>query len=164
METNYERDVKMKSGKLFETEFKNSMPDIICERFNDGSSSWGGNNQVRFQATSPCDYIVFNGTTLFYLELKVTKGKSLSFANIKKHQIEDLTKRSNYKSVVCGFLIKFSDLAECYFVTIQEFNYFVNNNERKSIPAEYLKDKCLNIPMELKRTRYNYILDELFEI
>lgn len=154
----------MNSGKLFEKEIKDSMPNnVLLERFNDGSSSWGGNDSVRFQCTSPSDYFMFNGNILYYLELKSTKGKSLSLSRIKQHQIDDLTERTKYKNVKCGFLVKFSDLAECYYMAIDELMRFIDYNDRKSIPIEHFRNKCLNIPMQLKRVNYKYDLKGLLK-
>ena len=64
----------MSSGKKFETNFKNSVPDnIFYYRFRDGTSSWGNkacegcpkNKQLtRFQSKNICDCEMFDGDYL----------------------------------------------------------------------------------------------------
>lgn len=140
------------SGKRFEQNWKNSIPkDIFYYRFRDGSSSWGGNDKVRFQQTNICDCLMFDGDYLYLLELKSTKGKSLPFNNIKKHQIDDLLWASEYANTICGLVIEFSELMECYFIEINQFKTFYDSTNRKSIPVDYLRKKGIKIDTEKKK-------------
>ena len=79
--------------------------------FRDGTSSWGNkacegcpkNKQLtRFQARNICDCQLFDGDYLYLLELKSTKGKSLSLNNIRKNQVDDLMAASEYANIVSG--------------------------------------------------------------
>ncbi len=140
------------SGKRFEQNWKNSIPkDIFYYRFRDGSSSWGGNDKVRFQQTNICDCLMFDGDYLYLLELKSTKGKSLPFNNIKKHQIDDLLWASEYANTICGLVIEFSDLTGCYFIEIGRFKAFYDSTNRKSIPIDYLRKNGIKIGIEKKK-------------
>ena len=140
------------SGKRFEQNWKNSIPkDIFYYRFRDGSSSWGGNDKVRFQQTNICDCLMFDGDYLYLLELKSTKGKSLPFNNIKKHQIDDLLWASEYANTICGLVIEFSDLTGCYFIEIGRFKAFYDSTNRKSIPIYYLRKNGIKIGIEKKK-------------
>lgn len=142
----------MNSGKRFEQNWKKSIPkDIFYYRFRDGSSSWGGNDKVRFQQTNICDCLMFDGDYLYLLELKSTKGKSLPFDNIKKHQIDDLLWVSKYANTICGLVIEFSELEECYFIEISHFKTFYDSTDRKSIPIDYLRGKGMKIGVEKKK-------------
>lgn len=142
----------MNSGKRFEQNWKKSIPkDIFYYRFRDGSSSWGGNDNVRFQQTNICDCLMFDGDYLYLLELKSTKGKSLPFDNIKKHQIDDLLWASKYANTICGLVIEFSELEECYFIEISHFKTFYDSTDRKSIPIDYLRGKGMKIGVEKKK-------------
>lgn len=144
----------MNLGKRFEQNFKRSVPDnIFYYRFRDGSSSWGGNDKVRFQQTNICDSLMYDGKYLYLLELKSTKEKSLPFNNIKQHQIKDLLKASIYKNTICGLVIEFSELLECYFIEISQFKEFYNKTNRKSIPVDYLREKGIKI--EIKKLKVN---------
>lgn len=140
------------SGKRFEQNWKNSIPkDIFYYRFRDGSSSWGGNDKVRFQQTNICDCLMFDGDYLYLLELKSTKGKSLPFNNIKKHQIDDLLWASEYANTICGLVVEFSDLTGCYFIEIGRFKAFYDSTNRKSIPIDYLRKNGIKICIEKKK-------------
>ncbi len=159
----------MNLGKRFEQNWKNSIPkDIFYYRLRDGSSSWGGNENVRFQAENICDSIMFDGNYLYTLELKSTKGKSLSFYNIKKHQIEDLLWCSSYPNVIAGFVIEFSELLECYFVEISKFKTFYDTTNRKSLPIQFCKENGTKIGVEKKKINsrfdvYKFINDVIKE-
>jgi recombination protein U len=143
---------KINSGKRFEQNWKNSIPkDIFYYRFRDGSSSWGGNDKVRFQQTNICDCLMFDGDYLYLLELKSTKGKSLPFNNIKEHQIKDLLWASVYANTICGLVIEFSELSECYFIEISQFKEFYDTTDRKSISIDYLRENGIKICVEKKK-------------
>ena len=149
------------SGKRFEQNWKDSIPkDIFYYRFRDGSSSWGGNDKVRFQQTNICDCLMFDGDYLYLLELKSTKGKSLPFNNIKKHQINDLLWASEYANTICGLVIEFSELKECYFVEISQFKKFYDSVNRKSIPINYLHENGIKISVEKKKINSKFNVEK----
>lgn len=149
------------SGKRFEQNWKKSIPkDIFYYRFRDGSSSWGGNDKVRFQQTNICDCLMFDGDYLYLLELKSTKGKSLPFNNIKKHQIDDLLWASTYSNTICGLVIEFSKIAECYFIEINKFKVFYESTSRKSMPIDYLEKYGLKIDVERKKINSKFDVEK----
>lgn len=140
---------RINNGKRFEQNWKNSVPkDIFYYRLRDGSSSWGGNENVRFQAENICDSIMFDGDYLYTLELKSTKGKSLPFNNIKKHQIDDLLRCSSYSNVIAGFVIEFNELSECYFIEISRFKTFYDTTNRKSLSLQFCRENGIKIGVE----------------
>lgn len=154
----------MNTGKRFEQNFKKSIPqDIFYYRLRDGSSSWGGNDKVRFQQTNICDCLMYDGCYLYLLELKSTKGKSLSFNNIKKHQIRDLLKCSSYANIITGLVIEFSDLLECYFIEIGQFEEFYDQTNRKSIPIDYLRKNGIKIDLEKKKVNSHFNIQKFIE-
>ena len=145
------------SGKRFEENWKKSVPeDVLFYRLRDGSSSWGGNDKVRFQSTNICDAIMFDGYILFTLELKSTKGKSLPYANIKDHQIDDLLWCNQFFHVISGFIIEFSDLNECYYLDIVDFKHFKDNSSRKSIPVEFCRSNGFKIDVIKKKVNRSF--------
>ena len=153
------------SGKKFENNFKASVPsNVFYYRFRDGSGAWGGNDKVRFQASNICDCLLFDGYTLYLLELKSTKGKSLPFSNIKQHQIDDLTTASSYLNVKCGFMIEFADLDECYFIDISQFNEFLKGTDRKSIPVDYLQNNAIKIGVVKKKVNRRFDIESFLRI
>lgn len=152
-------------GKKFEEDFKTScekVENLFCYRFKDGSSAWGGNDKTRFQATNICDMEVFYQTKLVLLELKSTLGASLPYGNIKDHQITDMSKALDTKAenIFVGFLINFRDYAETFYMSIEQFNTYKNNTERKSIPIEFCRKNCIQVKQEQKRVRYSYDIKE----
>ena len=149
------------SGKRFEENFKKSIPkDIFYYRLRDGSSSWGGNSNVRFQATNICDCLIFDGDVLYTLELKSTKAKSLPYTNIKRHQINDLLWCSEFANVISGFVIEFDTLNECYFVEINRFKDFYDNNNRKSLPIDYCRKNGIKIEITKLKTNRRFNIEK----
>ena len=157
----------MSSGKKFETNFKNSVPDnIFYYRFRDGTSSWGNkacegcpkNKQLtRFQSKNICDCQLFDGDYLYLLELKSTKGKSLSLNNIRKNQVDDLMAASEYANIVAGIVVNFADAEQTYFMEIDLVNYwYYEQTERKSIPIAEFKEKCIEIQAKKLKVNYRY--------
>lgn len=146
------------TGKRFEENFRNSVGgEIFFYRFRDGTSSWGGNNATRFQQTNMCDCEMFDGNRLFLLELKSVTGKSLPFTNIKDHQLNELVEAHHYKNIVAGFIIEFSSIDRCFYISAKDMAYYMNNSGRKSIPLAYLESKGLEI--EVKKLRVNIRLN-----
>ena len=129
---------KLNSGKRFEENFKKSVPDnIFYYRFRDGTSSWDKGSQTRFQQRNICDCQLFDGDYLYLLELKNTKGKSLSLNNIRKNQIDDLMEASEYANIVAGLVVNFADVEQTYFMEIKlAYYWFYEQTERKSIPIK----------------------------
>ena len=85
----------MNSGKQFEADFKASVPNnAYYYRLRDGTSSWDKGENTRFQMTNDYDNLIFYNGTLYLLELKNTKGKSIPFTNFKDKQFEGLLKGS----------------------------------------------------------------------
>lgn len=146
------------TGKRFEENFRESVGgELFFYRFRDGTSSWGGNEATRFQQTNMCDCEIFDGERLFLLELKSVIGKSLPFGNIKDHQLNELVEASCYRNVIAGFVIEFSSIDRCFFISARDMAYYMNNSGRKSVPLSYLESKGLEIG--IKKLRVNIRLD-----
>lgn len=152
----------MNSGKRLESNFKKSIPDdIFFYRFKDGSSAWGGNDKVRFQSSNICDCLIFNGSKLYLLELKSTKGKSLPFGNIRENQLKELSLATYYQNIVSGLVIEFSDLDRCFFIDIKNVIEFMNTSDRKSIPLDYLEIEGIEIEVTKKKVNCNFNIRKL---
>ncbi len=158
----------MNSGKRFEQNFRKSIPkDTLYYRLKDNPSTWGS-DKLRFTTSNICDCIVYDGNYLLLLELKSTKGASLSFGNIRNSQLKGLTEYGEYPNVVAGFIINFSDKEECFFLEISKLVNFIESTTRKSIPIEYVKEKGIKIGCIKKRTNYVYdvkkFLDDIVKV
>lgn len=149
-------------GKKFEAEFRNSVPkDVFFYRFRDSSGAWGGNNKLRFTPSNIADNLLFYNDCLFLNELKEHKGKSIPLDKImgnktKEKQINDLYEANQYYNVFCNIIVFFSDIERCFALDIENFLFFLQDNERKSIPLEYFENMATEIKVEKVRTTYKF--------
>ena len=150
-------------GKIFEADFQKSCPENIWIKrekdnvmFNPNQTS----NFQRFTMTSDYDYELFNGKTLYLLELKSTLGFSLAFSKFKKtdkyDQLEKLKKLSDYDNVIGEVIINFRDYVRTYFIEINKFIQFKSRVTKKSISVDDCVEIGELIRQEIKRTHYKY--------
>lgn len=164
-------------GKIFESDFSNSVPkDWFCHRLKDTAQSYNNSDNTKFSWDNPFDYFLFNGSILYCLELKSTSQKYMGFQEdkndksskmIKWHQIESLTKASEHKNIIAGFLCNFrldNDEQLLYFFDIKDFNKMKDSIGKKSFN---IMDAVLygakRIDGYKKRTRWHWNLNESFE-
>jgi recombination protein U len=168
-------------GKKFEDNFKTSVPeDVYYLRLHDSANSFNQNSStLRFSMKSPYDCQLFDGKTrtLYCLELKSASGKSMSFerkkgdnksANIKYHQIESLTKASQYEGMVVGFVMNFrfedKDTEITYFQSITDFNKMIDSITKKSFNLiDLLKYNPIKIEQTKKKVNYTYNVEKFLE-
>lgn len=155
----------MSTGKKFERNFKKSVPsEVFFYRFKDSASAYyGGNENLRFSNKNICDCMLFDGTKLYLLELKSTKGKSLPFGNIRENQLKELSLATYYQNIVSGLVIEFSDLDRCFFMNISDITDFMRIGSRKSIPIDYCADKGIEIEIKKKRVNNSFNIKKLLE-
>jgi len=147
----------MNSGKKFENNFKNSVPDnIFYYRFRDGTSSWDKSENTRFQAKNICDCMMYDGQYLYLLELKSHKGKSIPLSAIRENQVKDLMAASEHANVVAGLVVNFADISETFFMPIDLAFKWFNQSVRKSIPISEFRDNCIAINGYKKKVNYSY--------
>lgn len=161
-------------GKLFEEDFKKSIPNyVLLYRLPDSAQSFGGSNNLRFSRKNPFDYIMFDSKKhiLYALELKTVSGKSISFerdkdesGEIHYHQIKGLNEWNKFDGIVCGFIIEFREIETTVFIEIESFNYLIENIDKKSFNYNDIQNSGLPyfiIPQTKKRTRYTYDIENL---
>lgn len=154
-------------GKIFEQNWKNSIPDnIFYYRIPDSAQSFGTNQNLRFSAKSPCDCFIYNGQKLYTLELKSVGTKSISFERqrtdkgvIHKHQIDSLLKFSKYENIISGFILDFRLSDKTYFLEINDFIKLINSIEKKSFNENDLIQYCQPIEIKKKKLKVNYRYD-----
>ena len=152
-------------GKLFEENFKKSVPDnILYYRFKDNTSNWQHNNLVRFTQSNICDCMLYDGDILVFAELKNHKGKSIPFSCIRENQLKELSMFQYYKNTKCVVIINFEDLEECYCLFIADLVDFIRTSDRKSIPIEYCREKGIKIENRRLRTNYRYDIKKMIEL
>lgn len=163
-------------GKIFENDFIKSVPEYAWHmRIPDAAQSFAPNPSLRFSKKNSFDFIVWNPNTLtlYTLELKTTKGKSISFERNKSesksihyHQIDGLTKVDKYSGVVSGFIIEFRILEKTVFIPISEFNRLISTIDKSSINYDDLSKndiKYIEIHQTLLKTHYRYDIQTFFE-
>lgn len=159
---------KIKHGKRFEEDFKNSVPEHwYYGRFKDSAGAWAGGEKTRFTASNECDCLIFNTDTgiLFGLELKSFKGKSMPYKNMndpKGKKLEKMIEINNKNRCVSGYVLNFRDFGETYFVETGHIYHIMMVSERKSFAYDAIVYYGLQIPQALKKVRYRYDLERVF--
>lgn len=163
-----------KDGKLFEEQWKRSIPeDVYYLRLKDNPSSFGKDSSfVRFTLNNPFDCLVFYNGFLFPLELKSTSSKSISIQTkkeekgkmIKINQIEGLSKSNKYENIFSGFLFDFRESEKTFWMGINDFLKFQEENNKKSInEKDIIKYNAIEVEKEKKKTRYVFSVKKLIE-
>lgn len=152
-------------GKKFEEDFKKSIPEqYFVYRFKDGTANFNGakNENVRFQAHNICDFQVFAEDKLFLFELKSYNGLSIPLSGIRKTQLEEMLKASNYKNIEPYFILNYRALESVYAIKVQTLQEFIKTTERKSIPVKWCIENGVEIKGCKKKVRFSYELEEFF--
>ena len=163
-----------KDGNLFEEQWKRSIPeDVYYLRLKDNPSSFGKDSSfVRFTLNNPFDCLVFYNGFLFPLELKSTSSKSISIQTkkeekgkmIKINQIEGLSKSNKYENIFSGFLFDFRESEKTFWMGINDFLKFQEENNKKSInEKDIIKYNAIEVEKEKKKTRYVFSVKKLIE-
>ena len=169
-------------GKKFESVFKSCSPSYLkITRIPDPPQSFTQRDDTKFSKKNPYDFEVFDSLhrIQYSWELKTTLQKYLTYhtseedekekksANIQWHQIEGLTKASEYDNCIAGFMFNFRlDNGEqlLYFMNIKDFNRFRRSTNKKSLN---IMDISLNGGIKIKgeklRKNYRWNLDEFLK-
>ena len=170
------------SGKNFESIIKSNAPSYLkVSRIPDPPQSFTQRSDTAFSRKNPYDFECFDSKhrIQYCFELKTVAKKYMSYhtcendekenknANIQWHQIEGLTKASEYDNVIAGFLLNFRlDSGEqlLYFLNIKDFNKFRKNTNKKSFN---IIDVSLNGGVKINgdklRVNYRWNLDEFLK-
>lgn len=145
---------KVNAGKCFERDFIKSFPEHwFLHRFHDSASSWQGGEGARFTPSSICDFMIYAKGTyescLWFLELKSHKGNSIPLSCIRDKQFEGLLKAQS-KGIRAGFVFNFRDYNTTYLASVKSICAFMEDNDRKSIPREWLAQYGEFISQEVK--------------
>ena len=169
----YNKGVVMnKDGKIFETQWKESVDkDMYYFRIKDNPSSFSkDSSSVRFTLNNPYDCFIFYNRFLFPLELKSTELTSISIQRnknqknkmIKINQIEGLSESNKYDGVFSGFIFDFRSSGFTYWMGIEDFLLFLQENDKKSInEKDIIKYNGILIEKEKKRIYYKYNIKKM---
>jgi penicillin-binding protein-related factor A (putative recombinase) len=169
-------------GKNFESIIKSNAPSYFkMVRIPDPPQSFTKREDTSFSRKNPYDFECFDTKhrIQYCFELKTAAQKYMSYhtcandekegknANIQWHQIDGLTRASEYDNVVAGFLLNFRlDNGEqlLYFMNIKDFNKFRDGSNKRSLN---IMDVSLNggikISGEKLRVNYRWNLDEFLK-
>lgn len=114
-----------------------------------------------FKEPSTLDYNgLYRGKYIEY-EAKVTKNKtSFPLANIHPHQIKHIKNVFRHKGIVF-LIIKINEIV--YLLKGEDFISYIENNSRKSIPYEFIKEYGYMIKYSYRPTLdYLKIIDEIY--
>jgi recombination protein U len=151
-------------GKLFEQDIKKSVSsEYWLYRFKDGTGNFAGgkNENVRFQATNICDFLVMTNEYLFLLELKSHKGTSIPFNCIRENQIEEMSKIEHLR-VKSYFILNFRDKEKTYGIEAKKLKEYIEISDRKSVPFDWCRQNGIEITGERKKVRYKYNMNKFF--
>ena len=159
-------------GKQFEQDIVKSVPDYVgVLRIPDAAQSFYRSSNLRFSRKNPFDFILWspNTLTLYALELKTVKGKSISFERTKEehgeihyHQIVGLENFEKIGECVCGFIIEFRELETTIFLPINEFIKLQDLIPKKSFNFNDLKSNNISyitIPQKILKTHFRYDIE-----
>lgn len=161
-----------KDGKNFEQQWKKSVnSEMYFFRLKDSPSSFGRDSTfVRFTLDNPYDCFIFYNRFLFPMELKSTELSSISIQRckedkgkmIKLNQIDGLSESNKYDGIFAGFVFDFRNTENTYWLSINDFNLFLLNNDKKSInEKDIIKYKGIKIDKTKKRVKYTYDIYKL---
>ena len=159
----------MNTGKRFETDFKNSIPDgVYYKKLADPAIGFDiASSTQRFAPKPPYDAIACKNGRMFALELKSSTTKAMSFEgkspNIKKEQIDNLILVEK-AGAVAGLVLHFSKLSETYFVKASTFKRTCENLNKKSINVSEIRKIGISIPTHKRKVTHWYELDVLFDL
>ena len=153
------------AGKLFENDFKQSVPDTCwIYRLRDNASSFANGDKTRFTSSNICDFIMLDDKSknLFLLECKSTKSTSFPLSMLRENQFKGLLDASNH-NLIAGLLLNFrNDSNDTFFISIFRFNDLIKTLNKKSFNIKDLKEnKAIQIECQKKRTRYRYNINKL---
>lgn len=164
----------MNSGKVFEGDFKASVPsDFYMLRLKDPAVAFSG-GMSKFAPNNPYDYLLFKENA-YCIELKTSEGAitfwSEKFAGdgkkrtyeIKEHQIKSLEKAAMHEKVYAGLLLNFRKHGRTIYVPIHKFLEFVASTDKKSINCDDAISYGFEVESKLLKVHYRYNINKMCE-
>ena len=117
-----------------------------------------------FKEPSTTDYNGLYKGKYIDFEAKETNNKSFPLSNIHKHQIKHI-KNIHENGGICFLIIRFNKLNKTFILDSKDFLYFIESNERKSIPITFFDEKAYIVETKyMPRLDYIVIVDKLMEV
>ena len=163
----------MNIGKIFERNFVKCVPDYVgVIRIPDPAQSFSHASNLRFTRKNPYDFLFWNPKTytLYALELKTVKGRSISFERSKEesgdihfYQIDGLKKIDDVGNCVCGFIVEFREISKTIFLQIDDFLKLQDLITKKSFTIADLESNDIPyivISQHLMKTNSKYEVED----
>ena len=121
--------------------------------------------EAYYSEPSTTDYNgIYKGYYIDYEAKETTNNTSFPLANIHKHQIKHIRNVENNKGI-CFLIIRFTKLNKTYLLAAKDFLLFLDNENRKSIPIDYIeKNGYLIKDKYIKRVDYLEIVDKVWRV
>jgi recombination protein U len=157
----------MNAGKVFENDFKKSVPaHMWFYRFRDGTATFydgmDRDDGIRFQQTNICDCLIFHNGLLVLAELKSSKGKSVSFKNLREKQVKELFEIT-VSGIRTGFIFNMRDIEETYWIDAWKVKEYMDFADRKSFPIDWMRSVGIPVNTMKLKVHYRYGVAELVE-
>lgn len=158
----------MNRGKDFEEHFKQQMvnANFDTNRVCDNTAGYVGGRNI-------CDFITYVYPSIFYFELKTTKGNTLPFSNITDTQYSGLIEKEKVKGAGAGLIIWYLERDKTYFVSaglmqqlrnegnksinIKQLMYLIESCKKSESHRCY---NCFEIQGVKKRVFFNYDMEK----
>lgn len=125
------------------------------------------------------DALLYHKDRLLPIELKSTKGKSISFSEsiIKAYQIKSLEEAAKYNGVISGFLFNFREPDQrVFFVHIEQFlkykyiaeneivdHSYVSRVNKNSIPIGICEEIGVEVTGARKKVNHRWYINKLID-
>lgn len=171
----------MNVGKIFENNFREAVKrakngEVFIYRIKDTDSSYHHTETSRYTSKNICDFFMYYEGILYALELKSTAYNSFTFELDKNkprkmidvHQIDKLSEISHFRGIMSGFLFNFrneeKEEEDTYFMRIEDFNAFIQNNTKKSInKSDIVVYGGIPVTSIKKRKYFTYDIDKMLD-
>lgn len=178
-----------KDGKKFEQNWRDSYKssEHYYMRLRDGAK-WLQGQGSSYQSENQCDAIQHTMPFLWLLELKSTKGSSVSFnpyingesspdkkpknkktnVMIKANQVKELRQAVNYQGVIAGFVVNYRERElktktydnETFFIHINDFWNFAVRTGKSGLSRDDSREIGIKIEHDKLKTNYRYKINE----
>lgn len=114
-------------------------------------------------SVSIADYLIFNWKKLCAMELKSTKWKSIPFSRLNMEQRQMMLNQLWVKNFIAGYILNFRIKDNpTYWIPTEEVEQYIDEADRKSIPIDWLSDNCIPVESQIRTSRYDYNVEDLF--
>ena len=170
-----EGDGLVNTGKIFEQNFKKSVPDgFYYLRLKDPAVGWTG-GASKYSPSNPFDCLIYTGTGLHCIELKTTAsaitfwkeefendGKKHTF-EIKKHQIIGLHDAGRYENTYPSLIINFRNAGETWRIHIDSFIEWAQSTTKKSMNHKDASQIGSIVPSKILKVNERYDIGAVLE-